>query len=926
MPNAPHAVLAGSYDYRLVTLSVLIAMLASYAALDLAGRVTAARGRVRFLWVTGGAAAMGLGIWSMHYVGMLAYSLPVKVLYDWPTVLVSLLAAMLASGISLYIASRSHLRPLRTGIGALFMGLGIAAMHYIGMEAMRLPAMCHYSTPLVALSVVLAIAISLVAMFLTFHLREETAAVGWRKVASAIVMGAAIPIMHYTGMAAVTFTPMSAAPDLTHAVRVSDLGLAGIILVTMMVLGLTILTSLVDRRFSAQSMQLSLSEQRYRELVESAQVILWRRSAASGQFSFVNKEAEALLGYPAEEWLANGNFLFDHLHPDDRELTESFCRAAAETRVSQRFEHRMIAASGDVLWLRTSVRLVEGGQQFKELVGVMTDVTERKRAQDAAESASRAKSEFLASMSHEIRTPMNGVIGMTELVLDTDLTFEQRDYLTTAKISAESLLTIINDILDFSKIEAGKFDLDPTCFELGESIEEAMRMLALRAHEKGLELLCDIKPDVPHYVVGDSARMRQIILNLVGNAIKFTEHGQVELEVAPQATEADELATDADELRLHFTVRDTGIGIPANKQKLIFEAFSQADSSTTRRFGGTGLGLTISSRLVEAMKGTIWVESEPGKGSHFHFTLCFGAANDTQAEPQEDISLTARSVLVVDDNFTNRRILTEMFWMWKMQPVEAASAFEAISHLKRAAGRGSPFELVVTDLHMPEMDGFGLVDRIHKAPDLSGTPVIILTSGEKRGDIQRCRDLGVSTHLMKPVRRSELRAAIVRTLQERDGKGPEAVSEVAGNGVSSLPQGPAPRRARILLAEDNIVNQRVAAGLLKKGGHSVVIVDTGIAALSALRREHFDLILMDVQMPEMDGFEATVAIRKEEAGTNRHIPIVAMTAHAMTGDRELCLASGMDGYIAKPIRPGDLLNLIEQTTQKPQQLSLRQQS
>ena len=511
-------------------------MLASYAALDLAGRVTAAHGRVRFVWLTGGAAAMGLGIWSMHYIGMLAYSLPVAVFYDWPTVLVSLLAAMLASGVALFIASRSVMRPLRTAIGGVLMGIGIAAMHYIGMEAMRLPAMCHYSPGLVILSVILAIVISLVALWLTFHLREERTATGWRKLASAILMGAAIPVMHYTGMAAVTFTRTDSAPKLTHSVEISELGIAAIIVVTLMVLGLTILTSLVDRRFSAQSLELSLSEQRFRQLVESAQVILWRRSVDSSQFSFVNKEAEELLGYRPEQWLADGNFLFDHVHPDDRELTESFCTAAAEDRGSQRFEHRMICADGSVIWLRTSVRLVAGDGKAKELVGVMTDITERKaRAQEAAESASRAKSEFLASMSHEIRTPMNGVIGMTELVLDTDLTFEQRDYLTTAKVSAESLLTIINDILDFSKIEAGKLELDPVSFQLQESIEETMRALAFRAHEKGLELLCDIKPEVPCYVIGDSVRIRQIIVNLVGNSIKFTERGQVELEVALEA-------------------------------------------------------------------------------------------------------------------------------------------------------------------------------------------------------------------------------------------------------------------------------------------------------------------------------------------------------------------------------------------------------
>jgi PAS domain S-box-containing protein len=907
-------VLAGSYDYRLVGLSVLIAMLASYAALDLAGRVTAAQGQVRFVWLTGGAAAMGLGIWSMHYIGMLAYSLPVPVRYDWPTVLASLLAAMLASGIALFIASRSVMRPLRTAIGGVLMGLGIAAMHYIGMQAMRLPAEFRYSRGLVILSVVLAIVISLVALWLTFHLREEATAAGWRKVASAILMGAAIPVMHYTGMAAVTFTRTDSTRTLAHSVEISELGVAAIIVVTLMVLGLTILTSLVDRRFSAQSLELRLSEQRYRQLVESAQVILWRRSVESPQFSFVNKEAEELLGYPAEQWLAQGSFLFDHVHPDDREFVESLCAAAAENRGSQRFEHRMIAADGSVIWLRTSVRLVAGDGKAKELVGVMADITERKRAQEAAESASRAKSEFLASMSHEIRTPMNGILGMTELVLDTELTFEQREHLTTAKMSAESLLTILNDILDFSKIEAGKLDLDPICFQLHESIEETMKTLAFRAHEKGLELLCDIQAEVPCHVIGDSARIRQIIVNLVGNAIKFTHHGQVEVEVGIEAQ-------DGLELRLHFIVHDTGIGIPPEKQKLIFEAFSQADNSMTRKFGGTGLGLTISARLVEAMSGKIWVESEPGKGSAFHFTVSVGVASEVPEPPAENVPLAGISVLVVDDNLTNRRILTEMFWMWQMRPTAAASAQEALSDLRRAAQHGSAFALVVTDVHMPEMDGFDLVDRIKNEPDVADVAIIMLTSGEKRGDVQRCRELGASAYLMKPVRRAELRAAIVKALKE--GSGSET-KDLAASKISpaSVRDAPAALRLRILLAEDNVVNQRLAFRILEKGSHSVVVVNNGREALAALQRQTFDLVLMDVQMPEMDGFEATMAIRKEESGKPRHIPIIAMTAHAMTSDRERCLAAGMDGYLSKPIRALDLLAIVEKTVRHPAEVTL----
>ena len=909
MPST--AALAGSYDYRLVALSVFIAILASYAALDLAGRVTASHGRVRFLWLTGGALAMGLGIWSMHYIGMLAYSLPVPVLYDWPTVAASLLAAVLASAVALFVTSRSVMRPLGTAIGGLLMGTGIAAMHYIGMKAMRLPAMCSYSPGLVILSVILAIVISLAALWLTFHLREAASAARWRKLAAAILMGAAIPVMHYTGMAAASFTRINAAPDLSHAMEVSDIGIAGIVAVTLTILGLTILTSLVDRRFSAQSLELSRSEQRFRQLVESAQVILWRRNVEASQFSYVNQEAGELLGYPIEQWLANPNFLLDHAHPDDRQSTDSFCAAAAINLGPRRFEHRMITADGKLIWLRTSARLIEGAGTDKELVGVMTDITERKHAQEAAEAASQAKSEFLALISHEIRTPMNGVIGMTELVLDTDLSAEQRAYLTTVRMSAESLLAIINDVLDFSKIEVGKLELDPACFQLHESVEETMKTLAFRAHEKGLELLCDIKPGVPRYVVGDATRIRQIIVNLVGNAIKFTQRGQVELEV-------ELLAQDDNELRLRFAVSDTGLGIAAEKQKLIFNAFSQADSSTTRKFGGTGLGLTISSRLVEAMRGKICVESEPGKGSKFHFSICLGLANHVLASPvpapaeeRPEMSLSGKSVLVVDANFTNRQILDEMFGAWQMKAVEAAGAQEALSHLRRAAKRGEPFDLLVTDLHMPETDGFELADRVKHDPTLGDAAIVMLTSGEKRGDLQRCRELGITTHLMKPVRRAELRAAVVKALQRQSGS--ESESNPAAPAPELLLPAPEKLRFRILLAEDNAVNQLLASGILEKQGHTVVIAGNGKDALAALQRETPDLVLMDLQMPEMDGLEAAAAIRSDEIGTNRHIPIIAMTAHAMSTDRDRCLAAGMDGYISKPIRARDLLNLIEHT-------------
>ena len=666
--------------------------------------------------------------------------------------------------------------------------------------------------------------------------------------------------------------------------------------------------------------ELVQTKARLQAVLDAATQVSIISTDVDGAINLFNTGAERMLGYTMQEVLGKSPAVF-HLASEvearGEELTEEFGRPVRgfdvfveRARLGGHDEREWTYVRKDGSHLRvalsvTSKRDHEGN--VNGFLGIALDITTRHlaeaellKAKEAAESANRAKSDFLANMSHEIRTPLNAIIGMTELVRDTDLDTTQREYLSMVQESGESLLSVINDILDFSKIEAGKLSLERIPFSIRELLGDTMKSLALRAHRKGLELACHVATVVPEFVTGDPHRLRQVVVNLVGNAIKFTETGEVVLDV-----DVDE--SNDQTLNLHFRVTDTGIGISPDQMLTIFKAFEQADTSTTRRYGGTGLGLAISSRLVELMEGRVWVDSEQGKGSTFHFLARFGVATPENKENETKIyppMLQGLRVLIVDDNATNRRILVEILNLWMMKPFAVASVKEAMQELQKMADAGNPYEMILTDACMPEFDGFSLASQIKVHRELCRSMIMMLTSGDRPGDVRRCKELGISAYLVKPIKQSELLDAILVAI------GGDSVL-TGHHPTSAAVHRKTANRKSILLAEDSLINQKLAIGLLEKWGHRVTVANTGLEAVTLSENQEFDLVLMDVQMPELDGLDATRAIRQREAQSGKHLPIVAMTAHAMKGDRERCLEVGMDDYLMKPIRAEELFQALE---------------
>jgi signal transduction histidine kinase/CheY-like chemotaxis protein len=862
---------------------------------------------------------MGIGVWSMHFIGMLAFRLPVQVNYDIPMTLLSMLPAIVASGIMLHVISQAQIGLRKLLLGGTFMGAGIGVMHYTGMAAMRMDAVMFYDPTLFVVSVMVAVVLATTALYTRFlasstYVRSHS---HWIKFAAALVMGSAVAGMHYTGMAAAYFFPGNGAQATAAGLEPTLLG-AWVSLATVLITGLAIFITVVDSRLEAAAHSERLSRSRLLEAIESIsegfalydtddRLVLCNSRyrevmCANAVADLVGRPFVHIIRTVAEYgWVPEAN---ERMDAWIAERLAWHCNPSGP-RVQQRSDGR---------WFQINERKIKD----VGTVAVYTDITELKQAEAdmaramhaarearaAAEEANRAKSAFLATMSHEIRTPMNGVIGMTGLLLDTELTAEQREYAETVRRCGEALLAIINDILDFSRIEADKLSLEQIDFDLRRTVEDVLELLAESAHGKGLELAYLMQTDLPTWVAGDPGRLRQILTNLVGNAVKFTASGEVVVHVSRIE------ASDHNAL-FHFAITDTGIGIPLEVQSRLFQAFSQADGSTTRKYGGTGLGLAISKRLVEMMDGNIGIESTPGQGSTFWFTVRLAKRPMPPAIARpEATGLRGLRVLCVDDNATQRALLAVQFGAWGMRVDCVADGPQALHRLRMAHRDASPYTLVILDGQLPGMDSTALACAIKSDPLLAPAQLVLLTPFGSQGHNADARHAGFAAYLSKPVRQSQLYDCIVTVM------GTDSAPSLQHPPPSqNLSQEQIQWYGRVLVVEDNVVNQKVAANMLERLGCRVDVVANGLEAVETSSRIAYDCIFMDCHMPEMDGYEATAAIRQREAQTGVHTPIIAMTADAMQGDYERCLTAGMDAYISKPVQAEKLAKTLQQWLQ-----------
>jgi PAS domain S-box-containing protein len=918
--------LTSSYNLWGVLASVLIASLASYVALDLARHVRTTDRSDAFAWGLGGSVAMGTGIWAMHFVGMLSFSLPIRLGYTSGLTLLSWLAALAASGVALWVASRAQLAWQRLAGGSLLMGAAICAMHYIGMAALRLSPPIAWSLPLVAASAGIAVAASAAALGIFFWLRGVDGNRGFvYQLLAALVMGLAISGMHYTGMAAADFAPgtvcLSAdalgGHNLTVLVGVAAFG----------ILSLTLFTSFIDARSRRRSLQAT-----------------HRLTAANAELQSAHREVQARFE-AVFEYAPNGLLLFDerrgitHCNPaalklfgalahaelighvafmpplsperqpdgqNSRERASDALRWHVESRERlQVFEWRFTRLDGTPFEASVSI-IALAWKETPEFCAVIEDITARRQAElalqqarDTAEAASQTKSSFLANMSHELRTPMNAIIGMTHLALDDGLPPRQRDYIEKAHGAARNLLQILNDILDVSKIEAGHLELERIDFELETVVDEMADLLGLKADEKGLELLFSASPDLPKRLIGDPVRLRQVLVNLGSNAIKFTDTGEVVVGM-------DLRSMDTHSVELHVWVRDTGVGMTAEQLARVFQPFMQADSSTTRRFGGTGLGLSIASQLIEKMGGRLWAESQPGHGSTFHFNARFGRSAERAAVPRafSAAELRGRRALLADDNASALEVLGRMLEGLGIVVDRASGGHHALAMVDQAP---TAYSWILLDWKMPEIDGVACARAIVERHPQARACILLVTAFSRDDALRASAGLALAGVLQKPVTPSTLCDCLMQAapgeVQQRAAPAP---SGRLGERLYEQLVG-----ARILLVEDHPLNQELAFELLRRAGMVVVLAGNGQEALQRLRDDGpFDGVLMDCQMPVMDGYTATRHIREQAAW--RELPVIAMTASALAADRERALASGMNAHIAKPLDVDQMLRTMTQ--------------